>query len=43
MGGLLTGVVSGAALCLLCMFALGVLHRYLFGPPTTPFGWRIST
>lgn len=38
MGGLLTGVVSGAALSLLSMFALGVLHRYLFGPPTTPFG-----
>ncbi len=38
MGGLLTGVVSGAALSLLSMFALGVLHRYLFGPATAPFG-----
>lgn len=38
MGGLLSGVVSGAALSLLSMFALGILHRYLFGPATAPFG-----
>lgn len=38
MGGLITGVVSGGALSLLTLFALGVLHHYVFGPAVAPFG-----
>lgn len=38
MGGRVTGVLAGGMLSLLALFALGILHRYLFGPPTMPFG-----
>ena len=38
MGGMILGVVGGGGLSFLTMFALGVMHRYAFGPPMAPWG-----